>query len=112
MIDDRTRLQHILEAIERIESYTKSGSETFFTNSMVQDAVVRNIQIIGEASRALSDEFKAAHPEIPWREIAGSRNMLVHEYFRVDLEIVWTDVQAGLARLKGAVQLHLERFDR
>ena len=112
MIDDQMRLQHILDAIERIESYTKSGAETFFTNSMVQDAVVRNIQIIGEASRALSAGFKEAHPDIPWREIAASRNMLVHEYFRVDLEIIWTDVRESLTRVKVAIQTHLEGLDR
>ena len=112
MIDDRSRLQHILEAIERIESYTKPGAESFFTNSMMQDAVIRNIQIIGEAARTLSDGFKQAHPDIPWREIAGTRNILVHEYFRVDLEIIWADVQKSLTHLKIAIQTHLEQSDR
>jgi uncharacterized protein with HEPN domain len=111
MIDDRARLEHIVEAIERIQSYTAKAADTFFTNSMVQDAVIRNIQIIGEAAHAISDDFKNTHREIPWRDIVGTRNIIVHEYFRVDLEIIWDAVNEDLARLKAAVVAHLEQSD-
>ncbi len=108
MMDDHARLLHIVAAIELIQSYTAPAAESFFTNSMMQDAVIRNIQVIGEATRAVSDGFKQAHPEIPWREIAGTRNLVVHEYFRVDLQIIWDAVNEDLVRLKAAIQAHLE----
>ena len=100
MRDDRVCLFEILEAIRKIKRYTASGRQPFFTNSMAHDAVVRNIEIIGEATRALTQEFKDAHPEIPWRKIVGMRNILIHEYFRVDLEAVWTVVENDLAILE------------
>src|SRR5215212_6685733 len=112
MIDDRARLEHIVEAIDRIQSYAAKAADTFFTNSMVQDAVIRNVQIIGEAAHAISDDFKRSHPEIPWREIVGTRNIITHEYFRVDLEIIWDAVTEDLARLKAAVAAHLEQSGR
>lgn len=109
MTDDRIRLLHIVEAIERIQSYADQAADSFFTNSMVQDAVIRNIQVIGEAARALSDEFKETHPEIPWREISATRNLVIHEYFRVDLHIIWDAIKRDLPRLKAAVERHLEQ---
>ena len=87
--DDALYLGDIPDAIDRILTYTAAGREAFFTDPMVQDAVVRNIEIIGEAARAITEATCAAHSEIPWRKIVGTRDRVIHGYFRVDLDIVW-----------------------
>ena len=83
-------LGHILQAIERIERYTEDMSEVaFLDDEMTQDAVIRNFEIIGEASNSLSDSFKAAHSEVAWRDIGALRILLAHHYHRIDLDQVW-----------------------
>jgi len=98
--DATVYLRHVRDAIARIERYTAQGREVFFQDSMVQDAVIRNLEVIGEAVRSLPPEVKRQHPEIPWRSITALRNVLIHEYFGVDLEIVWRVVQRRLPNLK------------
>lgn len=88
MKDAAIYLRHIQDAITRIEKYTAQGRESFFEDTMVQDAVIRNLEVIGEAVRSLPPELKRRHPEIPWRSITALRNVLIHEYFGVDLEMV------------------------
>ncbi len=88
MRDEKVYLRHIFDAIEKIRSYTESGKKEFFLNPMIQDAVVRNLEIIGEAAGNLSPEFRKRTGKIPWRRIMGMRNILAHEYFGVDLKIV------------------------
>lgn len=80
--------------------YTAGGREAFFTDPMIQDAVVRNIEIIGEAARAVTEATRRAHPEIPWKKIVGTRDRAIHGYFRVDLDIVWEVVAAELPALR------------
>jgi len=87
--EDKLYLNDIWEAILKIEKYTKGLSyEEFLNNMMVIDAVVRNLEIIGEATKNLSKEIKSQYPEIPWKEMAGMRDKLIHEYFGIDLDIV------------------------
>ncbi|MEX3965988.1 DUF86 domain-containing protein [Paraburkholderia sp. EG286B] len=97
-------LQHILDAIERIRSYTAPLSrESFEATPMAVDAVVRNITIIGEAARNITrhdPDFAAAHPEIPWEAMYGMRNQVMHGYFVVDIDIVWSTVQSYLPELE------------
>jgi uncharacterized protein with HEPN domain len=100
-------LRHIRDAITRIEKYTAQGRKAFFEDSMVQDAVIRNLEVIGEAVRSLPPELKRRHPEIPWRSITALRNVLIHEYFGVDLEIVWRVVQRRIPTLKRHVEAML-----
>jgi len=100
-------LRHIRDAIARIEKYTAQGRKAFFEDSMVQDAVIRNLEVIGEAVRSLPPELKRRHPEIPWRSITALRNVLIHEYFGVDLEIVWRVVQRRIPTLKRHVEAML-----
>lgn len=101
----REYLRHILQAIERIERYTFDMSEAAFLRSdheLVQDAVIRNFEIIGEASRNIErhcPEFAAAHPDLPLLNAYEMRNALAHGYFRVDLEILWTTIQRDLPTL-------------
>lgn len=100
-------LGHILEAIERIGAYTTDVDQvTFLVDKMLQDAVLRNIEIIGEAARNIertAPDFVAQHAEVPWAVIYTMRNRIAHGYFKVDLEIVWRTVQKDLPGLADAV---------
>lgn len=101
MKNDQTYLNHILEAIEKIESYIHgSDFDAFRKNSMMIDAVVRELEIIGEATGHLSDSFRTQHPNMPWPKIKAMRNYLIHEYFGVSVKIVWETCHSNLPRLK------------
>ena len=108
MKKDCVYLHHILDAIEKIESYTDVGKDTFMSTAHWQDATIRNLEIIGEAVKRLSNEFKARNTTIPWRNVAGLRDVLIHDYMGVDLESVWEVVQANLPELKKVVQENLK----
>jgi uncharacterized protein with HEPN domain len=98
---DQNFIKHILGAIERIESYTDACSEEgFMNNFMIQDAVIRNLEIVGEASKRISSDTKRSSPGIPRKEIAGMRDKLIHDYFGVDMIAVWSVVEQDLAELK------------
>jgi uncharacterized protein with HEPN domain len=85
--DDTVYLHHILDAIASIEEYTKGMSENeFLSDSMVHDAVVRQIEIIGEAARNVADQFQNKYPKLPWAKMIGSRNKIIHEYFNVTMQ--------------------------
>ncbi len=105
---DELYLEHVLQAIARIERFTSGGREIFFTDEMVQSAVIRQFEIVGEAAKNISDELKAAETAIPWRDIAGTRDKLIHGYFNVKLEIVWTVVTRDLGPLKQQIQRILD----
>lgn len=120
MTRDRARLAdylaHIVEAIARIEEYTAEMAEVAFLNSrLVQDAVVRNFEIIGEASHNIGKHFPAyadAHPELPLSSAYQMRNAVAHGYFKVDFEIVWKTIQRDLPRLYRQVEQALEALPR
>jgi uncharacterized protein with HEPN domain len=98
-------LRHILDAIRKVESYTSGiDRDAFETDDMRQDAVIRQIEIIGEASRQLSDDFQEEHDSIPWSDIIGMRNRIAHDYMNVDLDIVWEVIHHDLPTLKSSVQ--------
>lgn len=102
-------LHHILEAIEQIEEYVgKIDRSDFMGDSMRQDAVVRPLEIVGEASRQLSESFREEHDAIPWHAIIGMRNRIAHDYLDVDLEVVWDVVRHDLPDLKQEVRSMLE----
>lgn len=107
MKDDRVYLRHILDSIARIENYTAGGRPIFDANPMVQDAVVRNLEMIGEAVRHVSDDLRNRHPHVPWGRIAGMRDILIHHYFGVRLETVWNVVAIDLPKLKHNVEAML-----
>jgi len=100
MKDDRVYLIHVLECIQQIEEYTINGREEFMNSRLIQDAVIRNMEIIGEAIKRVSPGLRGQHPEIPWREMAGMRDVLIHDYMGVDLKIVWNVVSRNLAKIK------------
>ena len=97
--DPRLFLAKILECIERITQYTSSGKADFLSNIMIQDAVIRNLEIIGEASKRVESDYKSAHPEIPWRDIVAARNRLIHGYFSIDRDIVWHTITTDIPPL-------------
>lgn len=99
MKEDHVYLLHIRDALANIQEYTSPGREFFFNDKKTQDAVVRNLEIIGEAVKHLSASLTTSHPSIPWKQIAGMRDKLIHEYFGVDLNLVWDVVATGLPEL-------------
>jgi len=104
MKDDQLYLIHISECIERIETYVSGiDKRAFMASSLVQDAVIRNLQIMAESARRVSDRLKEAQPEIDWHKIAGFRNILVHDYLGVDTERVWNIIENEIPVLKKAV---------
>jgi uncharacterized protein with HEPN domain len=104
-VRDNGRLEHILESIDYILDFTKNATfDDFKTDMKLQFAVIKNIEIIGEASYMLTNEFKEQHTEIPWNKIIGSRHILVHGYYQVKLEIIWNIIQNDLQSLKKQIK--------
>jgi len=94
-------IKDILDAIEKIERYTENLSfKEFSNNEMIIDAAVRNFEIIGEASKNIPRKLKSSHQNIPWKEMAGMRDKIIHEYFGVDLDIVWKTIKTRFPNLK------------
>lgn len=107
MRDDRTFLEDILARIDLVASFTAEGREAFAQSRLVQEAVIRSLEIIGEASRHLSEALREAHSEVPWRQIAAFRNFVIHAYWEIKLERVWEIVERDLPPLRSAVQAML-----
>lgn len=98
--DDRVYLAHIVDAIQQIFAYTEGLTYAEFKAArMVQDAVIRQFEIIGEAAKNLSAEFRTRHDSVPWKDLAGFRDKLIHQYFGVDLATVWRSVEDDLPLL-------------
>ena len=104
MRDDRERLQDVLEAVERIEKYTVRGRQSLASDELLQTWVVHHLMIIGEACRALSADFRSKHPADVWALAAGLRNVIVHQYFGIDLGVVWNVIERDLPALKKRVE--------
>ena len=102
MKDENLYLIHISECIDRIRSYC-SSEQAFFSSTLRQDAVIRNLEIIGEAAKKLSEATRNQAPEIPWKKVCGLRDVLIHQYMGVDLNEVWRVVVEDLLDLKSAV---------
>jgi uncharacterized protein with HEPN domain len=94
---DRELLTDIREASRRIATYLAGGDyESFLADTKTQDAVIRNLEIVGEATKNLSEAFRLTHPGVPWKSMAGARDRLIHHYFGVNLDVVWQIVSAEL----------------
>ena len=108
MKDDRLYLEHIRDAIAKIRAYTAGGRDEFMRNSLIQDGVIRNFEILGEASKQLSDDVKGKHPEIPWSDVARFRDFLIHHYMGVNPKRIWDVIETHLPALLKAVEERLK----
>lgn len=111
MRDPRERLRDILEAIGNIERYLSRGRDAFEGDELLQTWMLRQLQIIGEAARALPDEVRTQAPGIPWAKIAGMRNILVHGYFEIDTDLVWQAASQEVPELRPQIDRLLDRLD-
>ena len=105
MKDDGLYLVNMKESIDKILSYAQGGWDQFMSSPMEQDAVIRNFEILGEASKRVSKELKEKTPNIPWKKIGGLRDVLIHDYDVIDLEEVWKIVQQNIPGLKKSVEI-------
>ena len=111
-IKDKMRLEHIAEAIQRLQTYAGDLSEEELQADVLRYyGIVKNIEIIGEAARMLTEQFKDTHPEVEWRSISDMRNFLVHEYFQVDSEVVFSVIHNEIPELQAHVSQYLTETD-
>ena len=102
---DKVYVEHILESVSNIESFVSGKTyEEFLGNRLLQDGVVRELEIIGEAAKNVSDNLKNSSPEIPWKKITGMRDKIVHDYFSIDVNAVWKTAQEDLKPLKSTLE--------
>jgi uncharacterized protein with HEPN domain len=108
---DRERLFDILDAIERIEAQAARGHAAFAGDELAQTAAIRWVEIIGEATRGLTEELRQAHPEVPWRQMVAMRNVLIHGYFDIDVDLVWSVAQNDIPKLGAQVRAIVESME-
>lgn len=104
MKDDRVYLEHIRDALADVGTYTSAGREAFFADRMRQDATLRKLEVIDQAVKNLSEDAKSRQPHVPWKQIAGMGDKVIHDYFGVNLEIVWGVVEKDLPQLAEAIR--------
>lgn len=105
-------VEDILESITRIEEYTKDVSEDeFYNNIQLQDSIIRRFEIIGEAVKHIPQDLKDKYSEIPWKEIAGNRDIMIHEYFGVNLERIWKTIKEDILPFKEQLKKMLQDID-
>jgi uncharacterized protein with HEPN domain len=107
----RAYLEHVIDCIRRIAEDSAPGRDAVFASRTLQDAILRNLQVLCESTQRIGEQHKQRHPEIDWSSIAGMRNALVHDYFEVDFETVWLIVMRDLPPLESAVRAILAVLD-
>lgn len=104
MKDDRVYLRHILECLDAIQEYTKEGQGVFLTDRKTQKATLRELQELAESTQRLSPDLKERYPEVPWRDIGGFRNVVVHDYLGLNLFRIWSIIERDLPPLRTVIQ--------
>ena len=108
MRTDRLRLLDAIEQIELISSFSIRGREAFFQDLMLQSAILHRLALLGEACRGVSQESRDSHPEIPWSQIIAFRNIIMHEYSGIDVELVWVIVAEHIIKLSNQIKLMMD----
>nr|AIF02133.1 hypothetical protein, containing DUF86 domain [uncultured marine group II/III euryarchaeote KM3_153_G11] len=111
MKDDIPYHLHIRECIARIQRFTEEGKRAVFADTMIQDAVIRNLQVLAESTQRIAESTKMSHPEVPWHEIAGFRNVVAHGSLGIDLKQIWLIMEQNLEELQGQVETKLRSVD-
>lgn len=111
MRDDREFLEDILARIDLTAEFTRDGREAFMASRLIQEAVIRNLEIIGEASRTMSETLRQQHQEIPWRQIGAFRNFVIHVYWDIKLERIWQIIENDLPPLKPQIEAILRTLN-
>jgi uncharacterized protein with HEPN domain len=111
MKDDRVYLEHVRDALGRIERYTAGGEQHFLAETLIQDAVLRNLQTLAESTQRISEDRKLRHPSVDWRAISGFRNVIVHNYLGISAARVWQVVTADLPSLQATIEGMLAELD-
>ena len=111
MRSQRAYVGHVLECIRRVQEDSAPGREAVFASRTLQDAILRNLQVLCESTQRIDERHKLKHADINWRSIAGMRNVLVHDYFEVDFETAWQIVERDLAPLDNAMRVILAEID-
>lgn len=110
MKDNKLYLIHIQDCLSRINDYTKNGRDDFMENRLLQDAVLRNLEVMGESTKKLPEGWKLSEPDVKWGKIAGFRNVLAHDYLEVDLDVVWDIIENYLPDLQRAIASISDQF--
>lgn len=112
MKDDSIYLLHILECIDKINQYTSDGRAAFMTSTIIQDAVIRNLQVLAESSQNISDSLKQKYSTVDWKSISGFRNVVVHDYLGLDMEKMWDIVEQDIPNMKTTISKMLEQLKK
>ncbi|UCG70087.1 MAG: DUF86 domain-containing protein [Thermoplasmata archaeon] len=110
--NNRLYVKDILESIKRIENYISDQSyDEFIKNDMIRDAVLRNLEVIGEAAKNIPDAIREKYPDVPWKRIIGLRNIVIHEYFGVDFENIWKIIKENIPEIKPFIEKIHEKME-
>ncbi len=111
MRDPKERLRDVLDAIERIERYAVRGRDAYENDELIQSWMILHLQILGEAAARLGRELHDAHPAVPWPQIIAMRNLLIHEYFGIDLNELWQVIERDIPELKPKIESILRHYE-
>lgn len=112
MRSDKLNITYIADSIHQIQIYTQDGREAFMQTRIIQDAVIRNFLVIGEAIKNISTDLKSAHPDVSWRSVAGFRDVLIHNYIHVNLDLVWDIIEIDLPSFKIQIEAILQELEQ
>jgi len=101
-------LVHMVEALEKIEIFTEGGKDVFLSDILIQDAVYRNFEVIGEAAKRVPDDIRSLITDVPWRQVSGLRDALIHQYDGIDPVEVWRVVEGNVSDIKASIQIYLD----